>query len=64
MKDLYRFFEAYKDDFFESMEDIRMYLKNNDLEYQNINQKWLRKIIFYDIIFCNMGYSKNLNNLK
>ena len=64
MKDLYRFFEAYKDDFFESMEDIRMYLKNNDLEYQNINQKLVEKIIFYDIIFCNMGYSKNLNNLK
>ena len=37
------FFEAYKDDFFESMEDIRMYLKNNDLEYQNINQKLVEK---------------------
>lgn len=33
------FFEAYKDDFFESMEDVRMYLKNNNLEYQNIEQK-------------------------
>lgn len=33
------FFEAYKDDFFESMEDVRMYLKNNDLEYQNIKQR-------------------------
>ena len=30
------FFEAYKDDFFESMEDVRMYIKNNDFEYQNI----------------------------
>ena len=25
------FFEAYKDDFFESMEDVRMYLKNRNL---------------------------------
>ena len=33
------FFEAYKDDFFESMEDVRMYLKNNNFEYQNIEQK-------------------------
>ncbi len=41
------FFEAYKDDFFESMEDVRMYLKNNNLEYQNIEQKckMLSKII-------------------
>ena len=31
--------EAYKDDFFESMEDVRMYLKNNNFEYQNIEQK-------------------------
>lgn len=33
------FFEAYKDDFFESMEDVRMYLKNNNLEYKNTQQK-------------------------
>lgn len=33
------FFEAYKDDFFESMEDVRMYLKNSNLEYKNTQQK-------------------------
>ena len=33
------FFEAYNDDFFESMEDVRMYLKNNNLEYKNTQQK-------------------------
>ena len=33
------FFEAYKDYFFESMEDVRMYLKNNNLEYKNTQQK-------------------------
>ena len=27
------------DDFFESMEDVRMYLKNNNLEYKNTQQK-------------------------
>ena len=33
------FFEAYKDDFFESMEEVRMYLKYNNLEYKNTQQK-------------------------
>ena len=33
------FFEAYKDDFFESMEDVRMHLKNSNLEYKNTQQK-------------------------
>ena len=33
------FFEAYKDDFFESMEDVKMYLKNSNLEYKNTQQK-------------------------
>ena len=27
------------DDFFENMEDVRMYLKNNNLEYKNTQQK-------------------------
>lgn len=42
MREDYRFipfFEAYKDDFFESMEDDKMYLKNSNLEYKNTQQK-------------------------
>ena len=33
------FFEAYKDDFLESMEEVRMYLKNNNSEYKNTKEK-------------------------
>ncbi len=33
------FYEAYKDDFFESMEDVRRYLKNNNGEYKNAYKK-------------------------
>ena len=33
------FFKAYKDDVYESMVDVRMYLKNNNLEYKNTQQK-------------------------
>ena len=46
------FFKAYKDDFFESMEDVRMYLKNNNLEYQNIEQK------LHDIVDNNINIQK------
>ena len=33
------FFKAYKDDFFFFFLDVRMYLKNNNLEYKNTQQK-------------------------
>jgi len=33
------FFEAYKDEVFESMEDVRIYLKNSNFEYKNTQQK-------------------------
>ena len=45
------FFEAYKDDFFESMEDVRMYLKNSNLEYKNTQQK------LHNILDNNTKYS-------
>ena len=33
------FYEAYKDDFCDSMEDVRKYLKNNNEEYRKVYQK-------------------------
>lgn len=33
------FYEAYKDDFCYSMEDVRKYLKNNNEEYRKVYQK-------------------------
>ena len=33
------FYEAYKDDFYDSMEDVRKYLKNNNEEYRKVYQK-------------------------
>ena len=39
------------DDFFESMEDVRMYLKNSNLEYKNTQQK------LHNILDNNTKYS-------
>lgn len=33
------FYEAYKDDFCDSIEDVRKYLKNNNEEYRKVYQK-------------------------
>ncbi len=49
------FYEAYKDDFFESMEDVRRYLKNNNEEYKNDYKK------LHNILDNNLNIQKLLD---